>query len=293
MESIVTTNNVTNFHKYKEGELLQLHEVLYELLGEIHRICAKHGIPYFLIGGSAIGLYYDKAILPWDDDLDIGMTREDYNRFLSIASQELSPEYFLSYIDTDFHTPFFYAKVKKNGTLFVEGRYKNLEMHHGIFVDIFPFDKIPQNKVLRSLHYKTANFLKCCFMGKEIWLWNSFGKCQIDKPLPRSAFSCFINKLLNITLSKKAMYKLNVAVQTLFNRTKSTMYSNAVTKTDTVLKSELDSITTGCFGPIEIYTLKNVEPFLLRNFPTLHRYTDEEVEKLQCNHAPSVLSFNE
>ena len=293
MESIATTNIVTHSHKYKERELIQLHEVLYELLGEIHRICTKHGISYFLIGGSAIGLYYDKAILPWDDDLDIGMTRKDYNRFLSIASKELSSKYFLSYIETDIHTPFFYAKVKKNGTLFVEGRYKKLDMHHGIFVDIFPFDKIPTNITLRNIHYKIANFLKCCFMGKEIWMWNSFGKCQIEEPLPRSPFSCFINKILNITLSKKAMYKLNVIVQTLFNNTKSTTYSNVVTKTDTVFKCELDSITTRNFGPIEVYSLKDIEPFLLRNFPTLHRYTDEEVEKMQCNHAPSVLSFNE
>ena len=293
MDSTFAANNATHPHKYQDGELVQLHKILYELLEEIHRICTKHKISYFLIGGSAIGMYYDRAILPWDDDLDIGMTREDYNRFLSIAPKELSSKYFLSYIDTDFHTPFFYAKVKKNGTLFVEGRYKNLDMHHGIFVDIFPFDKIPSNIALRNIQYKIANFLKCCFMGKEIWMWNSFGKCQIEEPLPRSPFSCFINKILNITLSKKVLYKLNVAIQTLFNKSKSTMYSNVVTKTDTVFKYELDTITTKIFGSIEVYSLKDLEPFLLRNFPKLHRYTDEEVEECQCNHAPSILSFNE
>ena len=280
-------------HKYSDKELEQLHETLYELLEEIHRICIKHKIPYFLIGGSAIGLYYDQAILPWDDDLDIGMTRENYNRFLSIASKELSPKYFLSNINTDPHTPFFYTKIKKNGTLFVEKRYKNVNMHHGIFVDIFPFDKIPEDKRIREVHYKISNFLKCCFMGKEIWLWASFGKCQIDQPLPRSAISCLANKILNILLSKMALYKLNVAVQTLFNRSNSSMYSNVITKTDTILSHELNSITTERFGPIEVYSLQNLENFLLRNFPKLHRYTDKEVEENQCNHAPLILSFNE
>ena len=52
---------------------------------EIVRICDKHNIPYFVIGGTAIGALYDKAILPWDDDIDIGMKREDSNKFLQIA----------------------------------------------------------------------------------------------------------------------------------------------------------------------------------------------------------------
>lgn len=279
--------------QYSDQELEKLHVVLYEILEEIHRICVKNKIPYFLIGGSAIGMYYDKAILPWDDDLDIGMTRENYNRFLSIAEKELSSDYFLSYINTDSHTPFFYTKVKKNGTLFVESRYKNVKMHHGIFVDVFPFDKIPENQIIRKIHYKTANLLKCCFMGKEIWLWNSFGKCQVDDPLPLSTFSCFVNRIMNSFLSKRTIYKLNVFIQTLFNNTNSRIYSNAVTKTDSVLEKELNFIEEKKYGPIKAYSLIHLEDFLLRNFPKLHRYTDKEVEEYQCNHAPLVLSFNE
>ena len=82
--------------QYTPEELTQLHQVLYEILEEIVRICDKHNIPYFVIGGTAIGALYDKAILPWDDDIDIGMKREDYNKFLQIASQELREPYFLS-----------------------------------------------------------------------------------------------------------------------------------------------------------------------------------------------------
>lgn len=106
--------------QYTPEELTQLHQVLYEILEEIVRICDKHNIPYFVIGGTAIGALYDKAILPWDDDIDIGMKREDYNKFLQIASQELREPYFLSWIHTDPHSPYYFAKVKKNNTLFVE-----------------------------------------------------------------------------------------------------------------------------------------------------------------------------
>lgn len=104
---------VSMVKQYTPEELTQLHQVLYEILEEIVRICDKHNIPYFVIGGTAIGALYDKAILPWDDDIDIGMKREDYNKFLQIASQELREPYFLSWIHTDPHSPYYFAKVKK------------------------------------------------------------------------------------------------------------------------------------------------------------------------------------
>ena len=111
--------------KYTAEELDLLHAELYDILGETIRVCQKHNIPYFVIGGTAIGALYDQAILPWDDDIDIGMTRENYNKFLKVAPGELGPSYFLSWIETDPHTPYYFAKVKKNDTLFVEEMFKN------------------------------------------------------------------------------------------------------------------------------------------------------------------------
>ncbi len=179
---------VSMVKQYTPEELTQLHQVLYEILEEIVRICDKHNIPYFVIGGTAIGALSEKAILPWDDDIDIGMKREDYNKFLQIASQELREPYFLSWIHTDPHSPYYFAKVKKNNTLFVEEMFKDVPMHQGIFVDIFPFDRIPNNKLLRKIQYEAVNFLKCCLMGKEVWLWKHFGKCQISNP--HQSWSC-------------------------------------------------------------------------------------------------------
>ena len=98
---------------YSSQELEKLHEVLYEILAEVVRVCTKHDIPYFVIGGTAIGALYDKAILPWDDDIDIGMKRDDYERFLQIAPRELGQDYFLSWLGTDPRTPYHFTKVKK------------------------------------------------------------------------------------------------------------------------------------------------------------------------------------
>ena len=110
--------------EYNQEELTLLHAELYDILSEVIRVCNKYNISYFAIGGTAIGALYDQAILPWDDDIDIGMTRDNYNRFIEIAPKELGSNYFLSYQNTDPHTPYYFAKVKKNNTLFVEELFK-------------------------------------------------------------------------------------------------------------------------------------------------------------------------
>lgn len=262
--------------QYTPEELTQLHQVLYEILEEIVRICDKHNIPYFVIGGTAIGALYDKAILPWDDDIDIGMKREDYNKFLQIASQELREPYFLSWIHTDPHSPYYFAKVKKNNTLFVEEMFKDVPMHQGIFVDIFPFDRIPNNKLLRKIQYEAVNFLKCCLMGKEVWLWKHFGKCQISNPTNRGAVACLLNRIVDMTLSKKTIYRLMVIMQSCFNSWKTLYYNNVITTTDHVLETSLNHLQPIKFGPLYLKAPDGLENFLRYNYPTLHRYTEEE-----------------
>ncbi len=282
---------VSMMKQYTPEELTQLHQVLYEILEEIVRICDKHNIPYFVIGGTAIGALYDKAILPWDDDIDIGMKREDYNKFLRIASQELKEPYFLSWIETDPHTPYYFAKVKKNNTLFIEEMFKDVPMHQGIFVDIFPFDRIPDNKLLRKIQYETVNFLKCCLMGKEVWLWKHFGKCQISNPTNRGAVACLLNRIVDMTLSKKTIYRLMVIMQSCFNSWKTLYYNNVITTTDHVLETSLNCLQSIPFGPLRLKAPNGLKEFLLYNYPTLHRYTEEEQEKIN-NHYPAALAFH-
>lgn len=277
--------------KYTTEELERLHAELYEILREIARVCRKHHIPYFIIGGTAIGALYDQAILPWDDDVDIGMTRKDYNRFLEIAPQELDSSFFLSWIGTDPHSPYYFAKVKKNNTLFVEEMFKNVPMHPGIFVDIFPFDRIPDNKLLQRIQHETAKFLFCCLMGKEKWLWKHFGKCEIANPTNRGVIPCFLNRGVDFLLSKKAIYRLLVFTQSCFNSWKTRYYNNVMTTTDHVTEESLHQLQPVKFGPLTVTAPNKLEDFLRYNYPSLHRYTEEEQEKVN-NHYPAALSFS-
>ena len=105
--------------KYNSDILRQLHVELRDILAEVTRVCDKANIPYFLQGGTAIGVHFFEDIVPWDDDIDLGMTRENYERFLREAPALLSEGYRLQEFTTERNTPFYFAKVRKTDTRFV------------------------------------------------------------------------------------------------------------------------------------------------------------------------------
>ena len=273
---------------YSAKELSQLHEHLYKITAEVIRICEKHQLNYFLIGGSAIGAYYWQGIIPWDDDIDIGMPRQDYERFLEIAPQELSEEYFLQHPGTEEHTPFWFAKIRENGTQYVEGHFRHLKIHHGIFVDVFPFDDISSQHWLETLQYHAFGFLHACFIGKEVWQWKHAGRCQVDNPLPRGFLGCWATRIINTLLSKQTLFKLLRRVQTLFNDKDNKLCKNIMTKSDIVPVSDINPSQQLPFGPLSANVPQHLREYLLTHYGTITKNLPKEQ---QINHKPFSLEF--
>ncbi len=123
-----------------QSDLRKIQLIELDILKEIDRVCQKHDIKYFLDCGTALGAVRHKGFIPWDDDIDIGMTRENYNKFIKIAPLELTENYFLQSLETEKKCPHLFAKVMKKNTLYMSWAWKNIDIPQGIWVDIFPYD---------------------------------------------------------------------------------------------------------------------------------------------------------
>ena len=124
----------------KDSQLKKLQKSLTEILKEVDRVCRKNNISYILVGGTLLGAKRHEGFIPWDDDLDIAMLREDYLRFEKIAPTELKNElYFRNFhTDSDYYLPF--GKVCKRGTSYITELDSENTANNEIFIDIFPLD---------------------------------------------------------------------------------------------------------------------------------------------------------
>ncbi len=278
---------------YPQEMLDQLHTTLYEILGEIIRVCDVLHIPYFLQGGSGIGVFFFEAIVPWDDDVDVGMKRADYERFLREAPAVLGDDYFLDWLGTDPHTPHYFAKVRKNSTTFLEPFCQNLDIHHGIYVDVFPFDRVPDNPRKQQRQRKLVQLSSSCLVAKELWMWPYFGKSLANPPLEMTFLTCLLTRLVKTFVPKIVIYRVLRHFQTMYNDDSSCTYYNIVlTSVDHIAAVSLDHLQEARFGSLTVMVPNDLETYLRRHYPRLRKYLTEE-EIAASGHMPQVLSFTE
>ena len=136
--------------QYNEEQLEKLKRVELEILKDFIAICKKHNLNYFATGGTAIGALRHKGFIPWDDDIDVCMLRDEYERFMEIAPKELGDKYLFMTTETEKKYPLMFGKMVKKGTRFIEEAYEQADYPLGIYIDIFPYDKTPESEKLRK-----------------------------------------------------------------------------------------------------------------------------------------------
>lgn len=181
---------------------MQLTEL--DMLVEFDRVCRENNINYVLFGGSLLGAVRHHGYIPWDDDADIGMLREDYNKFKAHMN-EMNPDicYFQDH-DTDPEYRWGYGKLRRTNTVYVRVGQEHLKCKTGIFVDVFPMDDIPLTvfgQIIQDLH--------CICLRKILWskvakkntsgfwkLWFSIIS-NIPVSVPFNGFSRYANRSRN------------------------------------------------------------------------------------------------
>ncbi len=136
-----------------EGSLLRkAQRRMLEILQVVDGICQKHGIPYFLDGGSLLGAVRHRGFIPWDDDLDIAVMRQDYKRLTKILKKELPANLVYQDRNTDFNYPMLIAKVRDKHSYFEDDLSHKLK-EKGIYIDIIPMEKVPSLEWKAKLDY--------------------------------------------------------------------------------------------------------------------------------------------
>lgn len=182
-------------YQISDNELKQIQDIQIELIEEVDRICKKCGICYNMVGGTMLGAIRHKGHIPWDDDADIGFLRNEYEKFRRACKTELDTERF--YIQ-DFRDirgyRWGYGKLRRKGTQFIRLNQESMPYEQGIFIDLMPFDPVPDNPIERRIHYVK------CFIYRKIF-WSEIGK-DIEQNKGYRALYKIVNIIPEKTIKK-------------------------------------------------------------------------------------------
>lgn len=191
-----------------------LHACLMDLVLEVQRICEIHRITFFLIGGTLLGSVRHQGIIPWDDDIDVGMLRADYERFLKVCPTELKRTFRLIVPENIDNYGLPYSKIQINGTVFNEP-YNPKDFKGRVFIDIFPIDRIPDSKLARKFHaivlqtFKATLYRKCKYSTTAVGLKDKCCK-GLAKVLTRRMILRIYQYFLTCHNKKKSQFYANL-----------------------------------------------------------------------------------
>lgn len=197
-------------------ELRRMQLIQLDLLQEIDRICKKCNIKYAIIAGTLLGAVRHKGYIPWDDDADTAMLRDEYLKFREACKTELNTEkyFFQDHVTTPGYR-WGFGRLMRKDTLYVRNNQEHMPYTQGVFVDIFPMDGVPDNYILRCLHC-----FKCFCVRKT--MWSAVGRLSDKRPIMRKWFS------LLYKIPEKTLYKIYEHLITTSNK-KDTEYVRILT----------------------------------------------------------------
>ena len=150
----------TAFPEYflDDNALKKMQNELFRILLDVKYVCEKYDIKYILNGGTLLGAVRHKGFIPWDDDLDIMMKREEAEKLAARFREEFPDKYLVAEPLCDEKYVVKSVKIFKKGTKYVEIPYVGIDKFDMLFIDVFIIENVPANKFLRSIHCRTYNF---------------------------------------------------------------------------------------------------------------------------------------
>ena len=186
------------------GSIRDVQLKILEIMKYIDQLCRNNGITYFIMGGTALGAVRHGGFIPWDDDLDIFMTPSEYAKFKTVFESDRSDLFVIQEWKT---IPEYleYAKVRMNGTTFIEEQFKDRkDLHQGIYVDIMILHKVPTKKWIQKRIYYYSKYVTLLGLSQRNWKPKTKGQAvalMLLKFLPKRALA---------KIAYKKIYKYDV-----------------------------------------------------------------------------------
>ena len=173
--------------RYDRETLRRIQLIQLDMLKEVDRICRKLGIRYNIIAGTLLGAVRNGGFIPWDDDADVAMLRDEYDRFVTACRVELNTDKY--YFQDHTVTPGYrwgYGKLRRKDSVFLRENQEMMPYEQGIFMDIFPLDSVPDKYIPRAL--KNAE----CFCVRKT-LYSPVGAVASKSPVSRAVYRMLSN----------------------------------------------------------------------------------------------------
>lgn len=278
------------YKEYKPEELRQLQRVQLEILKDIIRVCEGHDIRYFLAYGTLLGAVRHQGPIPWDDDIDICMTRADYEKFAAIADRELSEPYELVSMKRNLDYPMSLAKVQKKGTKFIDQSFEHSKFRMGVFVDVFVYDYVSDDA---AEALKQAR--KCNFLDKVIILQASRNPIQAREGFIADVLSVVyrIGHYVLQLIPREWLFRIFVREQQKFKDkpTNTVIFLDDLSGDRTkATVDELFPTVPLTFSGVTVQAPKEYDRLLRRQFGDYMKLPPEDK---RVNHCPKILDFGE
>lgn len=144
--------------------LKELQNAEYEILCQFVDYCEKHSLNYLFDAGSVLGAVRHDGFIPWDDDIDVMMDYKSFKKFIRLMKKEPIEGLHLTWIDTEYQSPFPFAKLRKEGTYMPEKQYAGLKLHNGVWIDVFTYinrSNLPHIAMIQGELY--CRYTKICW----------------------------------------------------------------------------------------------------------------------------------
>lgn len=276
---------------YEPDVLDKLHSVQLQILRDFIKVCEKYNLPYFAVYGTAIGAVRHHGFIPWDDDIDVAMLREDYDKFCKVFQKELGKEYNLLTPEIDGRYACTVTHIQRKGTKFISEASQDLKCEQCIFMDIFPLDYVAKKKKEALRQSRMTNiFGRLLFLSGTAYPVIPYNGV---KGKAATIICWVIHYILVLFRIKPAyLYKKYLSIATKYNNADKSAYVTSFEYAgglkDRVKKADLFPLKKVPFEDLEVNVPANNHEFLTKVYGDYMKIPPKEQ---QINHMPLVIEF--